>query len=130
MRLELKIETQLITWNEVAGFCWSKDSNRYARTKKRQQAFIKHEITGQLPEIKNFFGHKPVRVIYEWHTSGAFDLGNLAAGEKFLADSFNELKLWDDDSTTKEIIHRYLQDECDFCAVTIQTMRPPKKEGK
>ena len=130
MRLELKIETQLITWNEVAGFCWSKDSNRYARTKKRQQAFVKHEIAGQLPEIKNFFGNKPVRVIYEWHTSGAFDLGNLAAGEKFIADSFNELKLWDDDSTTKEIIHRYLQDECDFCAVTIQTMQPPKKEGK
>jgi len=128
-RLSLRIETALITWNEVAGFCFSRDSNRYSRTKKRQQAFIKHEIAAQV-EVKNYFGHKPTKVTYEWHTSGHFDLGNLAAGEKFIADSFNELQLWDDDAYTTEIVHKYVRDSEDYCAVTIATTNPPRKVKK
>lgn len=124
--LKIKIETQLITWNEVAGFCFSKDSNRYSRTKKREQSFVKHEIIQQI-EVRNYFKSKPVKVTYEWHTSGKFDLGNLAAGEKFIADSFNELQLWDDDAYTKEIVHKYVQDPEDYCLVTITAIRKPAK---
>ena len=118
MELTIKIETALITWNEVAGFCFSKDSNRYSRTKKREQAFVKHEIAGKI-EIKNYFADRPVQVYYQWHTSGKFDLGNLAAGEKFIADSFNELQLWTDDGSTVRIIHDRITDTEDYVNVTI-----------
>lgn len=127
-RLTVRIETQLITWNDVASFCFSKDSNRYARTKKRQQAFIKHELGNQI-EIKNYFKKTPNRVSYEWHTSGHFDLGNLAAGEKFIADSFNELGLWDDDAYTQEITHKQVRDTADYVLVTISAITKKKMEA-
>lgn len=127
-RLSLRIETSLITWNEVAGFCFSRDSNQYSRTKKRQQTFIKHEIAQQI-DIKDYFKRKPTKVTYEWHTSGSFDLGNLAAGEKFIADSFNELGLWGDDRFTKEIVHKYVKDTADYCQVTITEIRKRKSQA-
>jgi len=128
-KLTLKIETQLITWNEVAGFCFSRDQNRYSRTKKREQTFVKHEISSQI-EVKNYFKSNQTRVSYEWHTSGSFDLGNLAAGEKFIADSINELGLWDDDRYIKEISHKYISDKRDFVMVAIQTMPKRRKTAK
>lgn len=128
-KLTLRIESQLITWNDVAGFCFSRDSNRYARTKKREQTFIKHEIRSQMADgVRNIFKDYPTRVNYEWHTSGKFDLGNLAAGEKFIADSINELQIWDDDRYTQEISHNYVQDEENYVLVTIT--RLPKKKAK
>jgi Holliday junction resolvase RusA-like endonuclease len=125
----VKIETALISWNEIAEFCFSRDSNRYSRTKKRQQAFIKHELANQLPQ-ENVFGKRPTKVVYEWHTSGKFDLGNLAAGEKFIADSFNEFGLWDDDAYTAEIVHKYIRDDEDYCQVTVSTTNPPRNLKK
>ena len=52
-KLTFKIETRLINWNEVAQMAYSKDSTKYSRTKKRQQTFIKHEITNQLADQQN-----------------------------------------------------------------------------
>lgn len=119
MLLTLKLETQLITWNEVAKMCWSKDSNHYARTKKREQMFLKHEIRKQVP-IKNYFGENSTLVTYEWHTSTKLDLGNLTAGEKFIADAFNELGLWSDDRYISEIRHKRVTDDKNFVIVTIK----------
>ena len=68
MILELKIETQLVNWNEIAKMCWSSDKNKYGRTKKRQQLFIKHEIRNQI-DVENYFGDNNTSVYYEWHTS-------------------------------------------------------------
>ena len=118
MQIKFKVESRLITWNEVAHMAYSKDSNNYSRTKKRQQTFIKHEIAQQVvPE--NYFGDSKVSVSYDWHTSTKFDLGNIAAGEKFLADSINELKLWDDDFNIVQIIHRRIVDDENYVLVTI-----------
>jgi len=128
-KITLRIETQLITWNEVAGFCFSRDSNRYSRTKKREQAFVKHEIEAQL-EVKNYFKSNQTRVSYEWHTSGSFDLGNLAAGEKFIADSLNELGLWDDDRYIMSIQHSLVHDASDYVLVTVQNMPKRRKKAK
>lgn len=98
---------------------YSKDSTKYSRTKKRQQTFIKHEIMNQLADIHNYFGSSKVSVSYKWHTSTKFDLGNLAAGEKFIADSINDLGLWDDDFNIKKITHERITSKNDYVQVTI-----------
>jgi len=119
-KLTFKIETRLINWNEVAQMAYSKDSTKYSRTKKRQQTFIKHEIMNQLDDIHNYFGENLTSVNYEWHTSTKFDLGNLTAGEKFIADSLNELKIWSDDRYIKKISHSRVTDTTDYVLVTIK----------
>ena len=119
MLLTLKLETQLITWNEVAKMCYSKYSNHYSKTKKREQMFLKHEIRKQVP-IKNYFGTNSTLVTYEWHTSTKLDLGNLTAGEKFIADAFNELSLWSDDRYISEIRHKRVTDDENYVVVTIK----------
>jgi len=119
MILELKIETQLINWNEIAKMCWSSDKNKYGRTKKRQQLFIKHEINNQI-EVQNYFGDNNTSVSYDWHTSTHLDLGNMTAGEKFLADSINELGLWDDDRYIQEIKHKRVVDNENYVIVRIK----------
>lgn len=118
-KLTFKIETRLINWNEVAQMAYSKDSTKYSRTKKRQQTFIKHEIMNQLDDIRNYFGSSKVSVSYKWYTSTKFDLGNLGAGEKFIADSINELGLWDDDFNIKKITHERITSKNDYVQVTI-----------
>ena len=118
MKIKFKVESRLITWNEVAHMAYSKDSNNYSRTKKRQQTFIKHEIAQQVT-LENYFGSSKVSVSYDWHTNTKFDLGNLTAGEKFLADSINELKLWDDDFNIIQIDHRRIVDDENYVLVTI-----------
>lgn len=118
-KLTFKIETRLINWNEVAQMAYSKDSTKYSRTKKRQQTFIKHEIMNQLDDIHNYFGSSKVSVFYKWYTSTKFDLGNLGAGEKFIADSINELGLWDDDFNIKKITHERITSTHDYVQVTI-----------
>ncbi|AFY98330.1 putative endodeoxyribonuclease [Leuconostoc phage phiLN12] len=118
-KLTFKIETRLINWNEVAQMAYSKDSTKYSRTKKRQQTFIKHEITNQLADIHNYFGENQTSVNYEWHTSTKFDLGNIAAGEKFIADSINELSIWSDDRYIHKISHIRVEDEENYVLVTI-----------
>lgn len=120
MQIKFKVESRLITWNEVAHMAYSKDSNNYSRTKKRQQTFIKHEIAQQLADIHNYFGENKTSVTYEWHTSTKFDLGNMSAGEKFIADSINELKIWSDDFNIIEIIHRRIVDDENYVLVTIK----------
>ena len=119
MLLTLKLETQLITWNEVAKMCYSKYSNHYSKTKKREQMFLKHEIRKQVP-IKNYFGTNSTLVTYEWHTSTKLDLGNLTAGEKFIADAFNELSLWSDDRYISDIRHKRVTDDENYVVVTIK----------
>lgn len=119
MLLTLKLETQLITWNEVAKMCYSKYSNHYSKTKKREQMFLKHEIRKQVP-IKNYFGENSTLVTYEWHTSTKLDLGNLTAGEKFIADAVNELGLWSDDRYISEIRHKRVTDDENYVVVTIK----------
>lgn len=118
-KLTFKIETRLINWNEVAQMAYSKDSTKYSRTKKRQQTFIKHEIINQLADLHNYFGSSKVSVAYKWYTSTKFDLGNLAAGEKFIADSINELKIWNDDFNIKKITHERITSKNDYVQVTI-----------
>ena len=119
-KLTFKIETRLINWNEVAQMAYSKDSTKYSRTKKRQQTFIKHEIMNQLADIHNYFGENKTSVTYEWHTSTKFDLGNIAAGEKFIADSINDLKIWSDDRYIHKISHIRVEDEENYVLVTIK----------
>lgn len=120
MLLTLKLETQLITWNEVAKMCYSKDSNHYARTKKREQMFLKHEIRKQVP-IKNYFGDDPTYLSYEWHTSTKLDLSNINAGDKFIEDAFSELGLWDDDKYVQKITTKRVKDTQNYVVVTIET---------
>ena len=129
MEIKLKIETRLITWNEVAQMTWSKQQNKYANAKKKQQMFIKHEIRQQLGDdnIENIFGDNKTLVSYEWHSSTNYDLGNLTAGEKFIADSINDLGLWSDDRYTKEIRHKWVDDEDNYVLVTI---KGAKNRGK
>ena len=129
MELKLKLETQLITWNEVAHMTWSKQSNKYSNAKKKQQMFIKHEIRQQLGDdnIINYFGDNTTSVTYEWHTSTNYDLGNLTAGEKFIADSINELGLWGDDRFTKDIRHTLIEDEDNYVLVTIKGAKNRRK---
>lgn len=119
MELAFKIESRLITTNDVAHMAYSKDSLAYNRTKKRQETFIKHEILQQI-EVKNYFGKSKVTVTYDWHTSTKFDLGNLAFGEKFIADAVNTLGLWDDDFNIKKIVHNRIEDESNYVLVTIK----------
>ena len=118
MQIKFKVESRLITWNEVAHMAYSKDSNNYSRTKKRQQTFIKHEIAQQVIP-KNYFGDSKVSVSYDWHTSTKFDLGNLTAAEKFIADSINELSIWSDDFNIIQINHRRIVDDENYVLVTI-----------
>lgn len=120
MEIKFKVESRLITWNEVAHMAYSKDSNNYSRTKKRQQTFIKHEIMNQLVDIHNYFGENKTSVTYEWHTSTKFDLGNIVAGEKFIADSINELEIWSDDRYIHKISHIRVEDEENYVLVTIK----------
>ena len=119
MILELKIETQLVNWNEIAKMCWSSDKNKYGRTKKRQQLFIKHEIRNQI-DVENYFGDNNTAVYYEWHTSTLLDLGNMTAGEKFLADSINELGIWSDDRYIQEIKHKRIEDVENYVIMRIK----------
>lgn len=119
MKLEFKIETQLINWNEVASMCYSQQRNKYANAKKRQQLFIKHEVANQI-DIEDYFGKNLTTVTYEWHTSTNHDLGNLTAGEKFIADSVNELGLWEDDRYIKTIRHDRIEDTQNYVLVTIK----------
>ena len=119
MLLTLKLETQLINWNEVAQMCYSKDSNRYSRTKKREQMFLKHEIRKQIP-ITNYFGENATVLTYEWHTSTKMDLSNIVAGDKYIEDAFNELGLWSDDRFVSEIKHKRITDTENYVLVTIK----------
>lgn len=119
MILTLKLETQLINWNEVAQMCYSKDSNRYSRTKKREQMFLKHEIKKQI-DIENYFGDNATVLTYEWHTSTKMDLSNIAAGDKYIEDAFNELGLWSDDRFVSEIKHKRVTDTENYVVVTIK----------
>lgn len=121
--MKLKLETQLVTMNEIVQMCFSKYSNRYATTKKREQMFLKREILNQTDK-KNYFKGYNVICKYEWHTSGKFDLGNLSVGEKFIADSINELGLWDDDRYITKITHELVHDTQNYVIVTI------RKNGK
>ena len=121
--VKLRLETRLVTMNDIAYMCYSKYSNRYANTKKKEQMFLKREILNQVKQ-KNYFKGYNVICSYEWHTSGKFDLGNLAVGEKFIADSINELSLWDDDRYIDRITHDLVHDTQDYVLLTI------RKHGK
>lgn len=129
MQLILNIESRLITWNDVAQMTWSKQSNKYSNAKKQQQLFIKHEIVQQLGQdnIINYFGDSKTSVLYEWHTSTNYDLGNLTAGEKFIADAINELGLWDDDRYIKDIRHKWIDDDVNYVRVTIKGAKNKSK---
>lgn len=119
MILKFKIETRLITLNELVAYTFSRQVNQYAKQKKISEILIRQEISKQI-DIKNYFGSNLTTCSYEWHTSTNFDLGNLAAGEKFLADSVNELGLWDDDKYIKEIRHMRVPDKEDYVLISIK----------
>ena len=119
MILTFKIETRLLTMNEIVSYAGSRQTRQYSKQKKISELLIREEVKRQI-EIKNYFGHNATVCRYEWHTSTNFDLGNLAIGEKFLADSFTELGLWDDDRYIKEIHHKKIVDNTDYVAVSIR----------
>ena len=119
MILEFKIETRLLTMNELVAYTFSRLTKQYAKQKKITEILIRQEIEKQI-EIKNYFGANTTHCTYDWHTSTDYDIGNLAIGEKFLADSVNELGLWDDDRYIKSIKHTRIKDKSDFVIVRIK----------
>lgn len=119
MMINFKVETRLLTMNELAAYASSRQTRQYSKQKKISELLIREEVKRQI-EIKNYFGHNATVCRYDWHTSTNFDLGNIALGEKFLADSFTELGLWDDDRYIKEIHHKKIVDSTDYVDVFIK----------
>lgn len=127
--LTFNIKTTLWTWKEIGHWCYSRNRFQYSEAKKDMQAHVVQEIKNQIYQLKPSdipdFGKRETAVIYEWHDNTRHDLGNLAAGEKIVADAITDLGIWKDDRYVEGICHtrvRIPKDEEPFIKVTIRTI--------
>lgn len=129
LELELTFHTTFINWNQIALMCYSRDRNAYSRNKRRETLFATNEIKKQLKDMKNYFPEGAVKVLYEWHTTRRFDLGNLIAGEKVIDDVINSVRLWSDDSQITHVSHQRIADNVDYVRVVISNNDDPENIG-
>lgn len=118
--LHLSLNMKFITFNEIALMCFSTDRNAYSRRKRVQSKKAIRQIRQQLPAFKDYYLNDcAVSVVYQWHTTGSIDTGNLMAGEKVIDDALTKCNVWYDDSQITKITHERVADTSDYVEVMI-----------